>query len=104
MIADSLLTLGEYIDNVPSCNFLSEQIFLLCCKPHARTYSIDVKISAFSVFHRSRACYIELQKILTLPSICLLKGTSSTGNLSLLFKEQSRLFRSQRIIRKHSIR
>ena len=88
-IADSLLALGESIDNVPSCNFLSEQILLLCCRPHARRYSVDMIISAFSFFHRSRACYVERQKILTLPSIRLLKdissNLSSTGNLSLSY-------------------
>ena len=49
-IADSLLALGESIGNVPSCNFMSEQILLLCCQPHARRYSVDMIISAFSFF------------------------------------------------------
>ena len=49
-------------------------------------------ISVFSFFHRSRACYIELQKVITLPSIRLMKdnrtclsNSSSTGNLSLSY-------------------
>ena len=88
-IADSLLALGESIDNVPSCNFMCEQILVLCCQHHARRYSVDMIISAFSFFHRSRACYVELQKILTFPSIHLLKeissNVSSTGNVSLSY-------------------
>ena len=88
-VAESLLALGESIDNVPSCNFLSERILLLCCQTYARRYIVDMIISTFSFFHRSRACYVELQKILTLPSIRLLKdiysNLSSTENLSLSY-------------------
>ena len=50
---------------------------------------VDMIISTFSLFHRSRACYVELKKIITLPSIRLLKDISSnlsyTGNLSLSY-------------------
>ena len=84
-IADSLLALGESIDSVPSCNFLSAQILLLCCQPHARRYRVDMIISAFSLFHHRRVCDVEPEKILTLPSIRLLKdissNLSSAGNL-----------------------
>ena len=88
-ITDSLLALGESIDNVPSCNFLSEQIVLVCCQPHSQRYSVDMIINAFSFFHRSRAYCVELHKILTLPSIRVLKdissNLSSTGKLSLSY-------------------
>ena len=50
---------------------------------------VDMIISTFSLFHRSRACNVELKKIITLPSIRLLKDISSnlsyTGNLSLSY-------------------
>ena len=51
----------EFIDNVPGCRFLSEQVLLLCCQPHTRRYSVDKIISAFSLFRYSKACYVEQQ-------------------------------------------
>ena len=87
-IADSLLALGESVGNVPSCNFLSEQILLLCCRPHARRYSVDMIISAFSFFIAAGHAMLNF-RILTLPSIRLLKdissNLSSTGNSSLSY-------------------
>ena len=68
-IATVVEELGVTISKQPTCSFLAEQIRLLCTSPKARRYSVDMIISGFSFYHRSRACYLELQKVLVLPSI-----------------------------------
>ena len=85
-IATVVEELGVTISKQPTCSFLAEQIRLLCTSPKARRYSVDMIISGFSFYHRSRACYLELQKVLVLPSIRVLRDISSNlsvgGNLS----------------------
>ena len=57
-IATALEELGVTILKQPTCSFLAEQIRLLCTSPKARRYSLDMIISGFSFYHRSRACYL----------------------------------------------
>ena len=62
-IATVVEELGVTISKQSTCSFLAEQIRLLCTSPKARRYSVDMIISGFSFYHRSRACYLELQKL-----------------------------------------
>ena len=79
-IATAVKELGVTISKQPTCSFLAQQIRFLCTSPKARRYSVDMIISRFSFYHRNRACYLELQKVLVLPSIRVLRDISS--NLS----------------------
>ena len=80
----SVETLGESIENVPSCSFLSEQMLLLCYQPHVRRYSVDMIICAFRYIHHRKALDAEQQKVLTLLSISVSNATSSNLHLSYL--------------------
>ena len=71
-IVDALLALDESIDNVSGCSFLSGQMLLACGQSHARS------------------CYVEFQKVLTLPRIRVLKDIgiyklSASGNFYLSY-------------------
>ena len=59
-------------------NFLSEQLTLLFFHPKGRRYSIDMLICAFAWYHKSSACYLQIKKLLCLPSVRLLRSLSSS--------------------------
>ena len=48
--------------------------------PNRRRFSVETLILAFTLFHKSNACYTELQNTLCLPSKRMLRDISS--NLS----------------------
>ena len=71
-------------------NFLSEQLTLLFFHPKGRRYSIDMLICAFAWYHKSPACYLQIKKLLCLPSVRLLRSLSSSldvgkGNVSIKY-------------------
>ena len=71
-------------------NFLSEQLTLLFIHPKGRRYSIDMLICAFAWYHKSPACYLQIKKLLCLPSVRLLCSLSSSldvgeGNVSIKY-------------------
>ena len=59
-------------------NFLSEQLTLLLFHPKGRRYSIDMLICAFAWYHKSSACYLQIKKLLCLPSVRLLRSLCSS--------------------------
>ena len=69
-------------------NFLSEQLTLLLFHHKGRRYSIDMLICAFAWYHKLPACYLQIKKLLCLPSVRLLRYLSSNldvgeGNVSI---------------------
>ena len=68
---------GDTIQREETCNFLAEQIRLLTTAAKGRRYSIDMLIYAFNLYHKSPACYEEVQKVLCLPSKHLIRDISS---------------------------
>ena len=71
-------------------NFLSEQLTLILFHPKGKRYSIDMLICAFAWYHKSPACYLQIKKLLCIPSVCLLRSLSSSldvgeGNVSIKY-------------------
>ena len=71
-------------------NFLSEQLTLQFFHPKGRRYSIDMLICTFAWYHKSPACYLQINKLLCLPSVRLLRSSSSSldageGNVSIKY-------------------
>ena len=71
-------------------NFLSEQLTLLFFQPKGKRYSIHMLICAFAWYHKSPACYLQVKKLLCIPSVCLLRSLSSSldvgeGNVSIKY-------------------
>ena len=76
-LAADVEVLGVNCNKEECCNFLAEQLKLLCTATKGRRYSIDILIYSFSIYHKSPACYTELRKLLCLPSKELLRDISS---------------------------
>ena len=58
-------------------NFLAEQLKLAFALPKGRRYSLDMLICAFTLYHKSPACYLQILKLLCLPSVSLLRVCKS---------------------------
>ena len=69
---------GNDIEHEATFNFLAEQCQLFTTSPKGRRYSVDTL--SFTYFHKSNACYSELQKMFCVPSKRTLRKISS--NLS----------------------
>lgn len=76
-LAKDVEAFGVAISKEECCNFLAEQIRLLCAAAKGRRYSIDMLIYAFNLYHKSPACYEEVKKVLILPSKHLIRDISS---------------------------
>ena len=57
-------------------SFLTEQLKLAFALPTGRRYSLDMLICAFTLYHKSPACYLQILKLLCLPSVSLLRTLS----------------------------
>ena len=79
-LADTIKSLGCELDQEETFNFLAEQLRLFTVPPNRRRFSVETLILAFTLFHKSNACYTELQNTLCLPSKRMLRDISS--NLS----------------------
>ena len=62
-------------------NFLAEQLKLTFALPKGRRYSIDMLLFAFTLYHKSPACYLQVLNLLCLPSVRLLKALSANLNI-----------------------
>ena len=62
-------------------NFLAEQLKLIFALPKGRRYSIDMLLFAFTLYHKSPACYLQVLNLLCLPSVRLLKALSANLNI-----------------------
>ena len=79
MISKSILQIETSTEvHQHTLNFLSEQLTLLLFHPKGSRYSIDMLISAFAWYHKSPACYLQIKKLLCLPSVRLLRSLSSS--------------------------
>ena len=84
-LAHNVESFGVTIQREENCNFLAEKIRLLTTAAKGRRYSIEMLIYAFNVFHKSTACYEEVQKVL-----CLYCNTCDTEWHLLLIKASGR--------------
>ena len=58
-------------------HFLAEQLKLAFAAPKGRRYSLDMLICAFTLYHKSPSCYLQILKLLCLPSVRLLRALSA---------------------------
>ena len=79
-LVNILKAFGNDIEHEVTFNFLAEQCQLFTTSPKGRRYSVDTLILSFTYFHKSNACYSELQKMFCVPSKRTLRKISS--NLS----------------------
>ena len=70
MLAESMEQLP--VDNDEQSNslkFLAEQLKLVFAVPQGRRYSTEILIRAFTWYHKSTSCYVELKRLLILLSL-----------------------------------
>ena len=72
-LADTIKSLGCELEQEETFNFLAEQLRLFTVPPNRRRFSVETLILAFTLFHKSNACYTELQNTLCLPSKRMLR-------------------------------
>ena len=82
MLAESMEQLP--VDNDEQSNslkFLAEQLKLVFAVPQGRRYSTEMLIRAFTWYHKSTSCYVELKRLLILLSLRMLRDVASYLNV-----------------------
>ena len=82
-------------------SFLAEQLKLDFALPKGRRYSLDMLICAFTLYHKSPACYLQILKLLCLPSVSLLRALSANLNVGESYVSVAYLKRKAQLLQQH---